>query len=193
MIDFAYKDFYDFEDLQKLMAILREHCPWDREQTHASIRQNLLEEAYEVCEGIDSDDPKILREELGDLLLQVLFHTRMEEEAGRFDMSDVLTELADKLIRRHPNIFGPEGTEQPKDAAQMLDQWESVKRAEKGGHAKSVDAVAKSLPELMRAEKIQSRALKAGFGFTADEQVWTQIEVRLKERIKRIPQVKERY
>ena len=180
MIDFAYKEEYSFEDLREIMALLRQHCPWDREQTHSSIRQNLLEEAYEVCEGIDADDPKILREELGDLLLQVLFHVRIEEEEGRFTMGDVLTELAEKLIRRHPNIFA-ETDSTPKSAEEMLDQWEAIKRAEKGGHAKSVDAVARSLPELMRAEKIQSRALKAGFGFTAAGEAWTQLEEELSE------------
>ena len=98
MINFAYKDSYEFDDLVKLMAILRAECPWDREQTHASIRQNLLEEAYEVCEGIDTDDPAILREELGDLLLQILFHAKIEEERGRFTLGEVFTELEEKLI-----------------------------------------------------------------------------------------------
>ncbi len=180
MIDFAYKDVYSFEDLREIMALLREHCPWDREQTHSSIRQNLLEEAYEVCEGIDRDDPAILREELGDLLLQVLFHVRMEEERGRVTMDGVLTELAEKLIRRHPNIFG-EQSEQPRSAEEMLDQWESIKRAEKGGHAKSVEAVARSLPELMRSQKVQGRALKAGFGFVSSQQVYRQLEEELSE------------
>ena len=180
MINFACKEKYGFEDLRNIMAILREHCPWDREQTHQSIRQNMLEEAYEACEGIDKDDPAILREELGDLLMQVLFHTCMEEERGRFTMTDVLTELAEKLIRRHPNIFA-EQSEQPKTAEEMLDQWEAIKREEKGGHAKSVEAVAKSLPELMRSQKVQGRALKAGFGFSASEQVWRQLDEELSE------------
>ena len=128
-----------------------------------SIRQNLLEEAYEVCEGIDRDDPAILREELGDLFLQVVFHVCIEEERGRFDFGDVLTELAEKLIRRHPNLFAKDaGGAAPSTAGEMLDEWDRVKRQEKGGHRAAVAAVAKSLPGLMRAEKLQGRAAKAG-------------------------------
>jgi len=176
MINFAYKERYGFDDLVNLMQVLRKECPWDREQTHESIRQNLLEEAYEVCEGIDTGDVAILREELGDLFLQVLFHVTIEEEQGRLDFGDVFTELAEKLIRRHPNIFAADGSSAPKTAEQMLDEWDRIKREEKGGHAKTVSAVAKSLPALMRAEKIQSRALKAGFGFRTADEAWNQFE-----------------
>jgi tetrapyrrole methylase family protein/MazG family protein len=163
MIDFAYKDVYSFEDLREIMALLREHCPWDREQTHSSIRQNLLEEAYEVCEAIDERDPEHLREELGDLLMQVLFHADIEADAGRFDLDDVADTACKKLILRHPHVFG---STQVSSSAEVLENWDAIKRREK--HQKStgdaMDGVARSLPALWRAEKIQSKAQKAGLG-----------------------------
>jgi len=152
------------DDLLKIMELLRapEGCPWDREQTHQSIRRNMLEEAYEVAEAIDEDDPAHMKEELGDVLLQVVFHARMAQEAGRFDFGDVVDGVAQKLVFRHPHVFGSI-TAHDSDGA--LTAWEAQKREEKGQKtaADTLDGVARSLPALMRAEKIQDKARKAGF------------------------------
>jgi tetrapyrrole methylase family protein/MazG family protein len=137
-------------------------CPWDREQNHKSIRRNLLEEAYEVAEAIDEEDSEHLREELGDLLLQVIFHAVMEEEAGRFDLDGVADLICKKLIRRHPHIFGDDEAD---TADEVLDRWDEIKRRERGQttQSESMTTVARSLPALWRAEKVQSKARKAGF------------------------------
>lgn len=156
MIDFTSKDRYSFEDLVRLVALLRAPggCPWDGAQTHRSIRRNFLEEAYEACEGIDRDDPDILCEELGDVLLQVLFHIDIEREAGRFTLEDVCTGVCRKLVFRHPALFGGE------DGL----SWEELKQREKGqkSTAETLDGVARSLPALIRAEKLWSKAAKCG-------------------------------
>lgn len=164
MINFEYKESYGFQDLVDITRILRspEGCPWDREQDHRSIRRNLLEEAYEAAEAIDQDDPDHLREELGDVLLQVTLHARIEEEAGRFNVGDVADGICKKLIYRHPHVFGETAVS---GSGEVLQNWEVLKRTEKGQqtHADSVDAVAQSLPGLWRAEKMQQKARKAGF------------------------------
>lgn len=165
MVDLR-KEHFDFHDLLEIMAILRDPkggCPWDVAQTHESIRRNFIEEAYEVAEAIDQKSAPHLCEELGDVLLQVVFHAQMEQEAGRFDIGDVCTGICRKLIDRHPHIFGD--GEKLTDAAQTLDLWEEVKRKEKH-HKTYTDAmndVAKSLPALIYAEKVQSRAKRSGF------------------------------
>lgn len=164
MVDFQYKESYDVYDLKKLVSVLRGDggCPWDREQTHDSIRRNLLEEAYEVAEAIDEGNPEHLREELGDLLLQVVFHSEMEESAGRFALDDVSDGICKKLILRHPHIFGDVRVS---GSGEVLKNWDSIKREEKQlmTASSSMDAVAKSLPALWRAEKIQKKAAKVGF------------------------------
>ncbi|MGE5529273.1 MAG: nucleoside triphosphate pyrophosphohydrolase [Patescibacteria group bacterium] len=154
------------EKMQRLAAVmarLREEggCPWDRAQDHKTLKPYLIEEAYEVLEAIDEDRPDKLREELGDLLLQVVFHARIEEEAGRFDLADVAEEIADKLIRRHPHVFaelrvdGVDG---------VLANWDKIKRHEYGGERPSaLSGVPEALPALARAEKIQAKAAKVGF------------------------------
>lgn len=175
MVNFRYADSYGLDQLAEIMALLRgpEGCPWDREQTHQSIRRNMLEEAYEAVEAIDEENPEHLKEELGDVLLQVVFHARMAEEAGQFTLSDVIDGVCKKLLFRHPHIFG-EVTASSSEAA--LDTWDGRKREEKGQNttADALDAVARSLPALMRAEKIQQKAGKAGFdwpniGFAFDK------------------------
>lgn len=164
MVNFECKDQYDVNDFRNIIALLRGEggCPWDREQTHESIRRNLLEEAYEVCEAIDERDPDHLREELGDLLMQILFHADIEEKAGRFTVDDVANDACKKLILRHPHVFGDTKVE---NSAQVLENWDAIKRVEK--HQKTtgsaMDSVARSLPALWRAEKIQKKAKKAGF------------------------------
>ena len=164
MVDFEYKKYYNINDFRNIIAILRGEngCPWDREQTHASIRRNLLEEAYEVCEAIDENDPEHLREELGDLLMQVIFHARIEEEAGRFNLDDVADGACKKLINRHPHVFGDL---EVKDSRQVLQNWDNIKRVEKSQKttASAMDDVARSLPALWRSEKMQNKARKVGF------------------------------
>ena len=164
MVDFQYKNSYGVRDLVEIVRILRQPggCPWDREQDHHSIRRNLLEEAYEAAEAIDEDDPEHLREELGDVLLQVVFHARMEQEAGRFDLDAVADGICKKLIYRHPHVFGDVAVS---GSGEVLQNWEELKRKEKHQEtaADSVDSVARSLPGLWRAEKIQKKARKAGF------------------------------
>ena len=156
MVDFQYMERYDIQDLRRIMALLRAPggCPWDREQTHESIRRNMLEEAYEVVEAIDEKDPEHLKEELGDVLLQVVFHAQMDREEGLFTFDDVVDGVAQKMFFRHTD-----------DSAQALDTWDAQKREEKDQRTASdtLKAVARSLPALIRAEKIQSKAAKAGF------------------------------
>ena len=164
MINFESKPAYDVEDLRRIVRILRAPggCPWDQEQTHESIRRNFIEEAYEVAEAIDEDNPAHLKEELGDVLLQVLFHASIEEDAGRFDLDDVADGICKKLIFRHPHVFGEAHAD---TVGQVLTSWEELKRQEKGQstYADTLRSVAKSLPGLWRAEKLQSKAEKAGF------------------------------
>jgi len=154
---------YTVEDLRKIIALLRapSGCPWDQEQTHASIRRNFLEEAYEVCEAIDLDDPALLCEELGDVLTQVLFHAQIAEEAGRFTVDDVADATCRKLVFRHPHVFGDDTVT---DADQVMENWDDLKRQEKQHKtvAEAMEAVAVSLPANWRAEKIQDKARKAG-------------------------------
>lgn len=165
MIDLE-KSTYGFDDLLEIMERLRspeDGCPWDVAQTHQSIRRNFIEEAYEAAEAIDRQDDVLLCEELGDVLLQVVFHARIAQEAGAFSMEDVCTGICRKLILRHPHIFGT--ADRLTEASQTLDLWEEVKRKEK--HQKTytdaMNDVAKSLPALIYAEKVQTRAKRSGF------------------------------
>lgn len=164
MVNFHYKEHYDINDFRAIMELLRSEdgCPWDRVQTHESIRRDLLEEAYETATAIDSGDLDNLREELGDLQMQVLFHARMEEEKGGFTFDDVCDEACKKLIRRHPHVFGQMELDTPEE---VLVTWDEVKRREKAqkSTAQAMDSVAKALPALWRAEKIQKKAAKDGF------------------------------
>ena len=164
MIQYTQKDYYRFEDLVEIMAILRGEggCPWDREQDHKSIRQNLLEEAYEAAEAIDLDDPKMLCEELGDVMLQVVFHAQMEREKGSFTIDDVADGICKKLILRHTHIFGDV---QVANSAEVLANWDEIKKKEKGQKTltDTLHAVARSLPALMRAEKVIKKAKKGGY------------------------------
>lgn len=130
-VQFERKQKYDVGDLITIMSLLRGEggCPWDREQDHHSIRRNFIEETYEVCEAIDNDDPVLLQEELGDVLLQVAFHARMEEEAGRFDFGDVCDGICKKLIVRHPHVFGETKVA---DSGEVLVNWDRIKERTKG-------------------------------------------------------------
>lgn len=157
------KTEYSFEDLYDLMAILRapDGCPWDREQTHKSIRQNMIEEAYEACDAIDHADDKGLREELGDLLMQVVFHAQIAADRGAYTIDDVLHEVCEKLIVRHPHVFGDVHVQ---DSGEVLKNWESIKNQTKGMNTlrETLDGIALALPALMRTQKLVSRTKKSG-------------------------------
>lgn len=163
-----------FSKLIDLMAALRapDGCPWDRKQTHESLKPYLLEEAYEVLETIDHRDMAKLREELGDVLLQVIFHSQIAAETGTFTVDDVIDHLAAKLVRRHPHVFGgQDATVKPANGEQVLSQWEEIKRAERqaaGGPQSALDGVPKALPALLRAYQVQARASRVGFDWSHD-------------------------
>lgn len=164
MIDFDCERYHDINDYIRLIAILRgeDGCPWDRVQTHESIRQNCLEEAYEVCEAIDEKDPDHLKEELGDLLMQIIFHAGIEADAGHFDFNDVCDTSCRKLIFRHPHVFGDRALNRGAEAAEV---WEKAKRVEHGqaSTADAIDGVAKTLPSLWRVQKMLKKAAAAGY------------------------------
>ena len=162
MIHFENKSSYDLYDLEKLIALLRHPggCPWDAEQTHESLRRNMLEEAYEAVEAIDEGDPDHLREELGDVLTQVVFHAGIEQDEGRFCLDDVADAVCRKLIFRHPHVFGSEDI---RTSDGVLAMWDEIKKVEKKQDSvtDTLHSVARSLPALWRAEKLQKKAAKA--------------------------------
>ncbi len=165
-MEFQFKERYSVDDLVVIMRMLRGEngCAWDRAQDHHSIRNNFLEEVYETIEAIDNEDSVLLREELGDVLLQVVFHSAMEEEAGRFDFDDVANDICQKLVIRHPHVFGDVKADNAEDA---LKSWDAAKASSKGQKTDSEKllSVAKTLPALMRSQKVQGRAKKAGMDF----------------------------
>lgn len=165
-VDFAFKETYSIDDLLAIMRILRGEngCPWDREQTHQSIRNNFIEETYEAVEAIDNCDPVLLQEELGDVLLQVIYHAEMERETGRFSFGDVVDGICQKLIQRHPHIFGDVVAS---TTVEVLDSWDEIKKKTKGQttYTDTLKSVPKVFPSLMRAAKIQKRAAKSGFAY----------------------------
>lgn len=180
-----------FTKLIDLMAALRapNGCPWDRKQTHASLKPYLLEETYEVLETIDHQDFAKLREELGDVLLQVVFHSQIAAEAGTFTIDDVVEQLSAKLVRRHPHVFGGnDEAAKPANGEQVLTQWEEIKKAERqaaGGPQSALDGVPKALPALLRAYQVQARASRVGFDWSHDakglEEVFKKIEEEIAE------------
>ena len=182
MVDFEKKDKYNFDDLLRIMEILRapDGCMWDREQDHQSIRRNFIEETYEVCEAIDEQDTEHLKEELGDVLLQVVFHTQMEKEKGVFDIGDVADGICKKLIYRHPHIFG---TVEVGSSEEILRNWDELKRKEKHQETdtSALESVAKSLPGLIRAEKLQKKAAKVGFDWENAQGALEKVEEELDE------------
>ena len=159
MVDFEQKDKYSVADLLRIMEILRapDGCMWDRAQDHHSIRQNFIEETYEVCEAIDDEDTEHLKEELGDVLLQVVFHAQMEKEKGTFDIDDVADGICKKLILRLPQFVG-DVTVGSTD--EILSNWDDLKRKEKKQETdtSTLESVSKSLPSLIRAQKLQKKA-----------------------------------
>ena len=159
VLDFLCKESYDLRDFIALVSYLRSPngCPWDQAQTHESIRRNFLEETYEACEAIDAGDLVHMREELGDVLMQVLFHTDIEREAGHFDIDDVADAACKKLVYRHPHVFRRDEPDVP--------DWDTIKQRERAQTttAEAMDSVARSLPALWRCEKIQAKAARTGF------------------------------
>lgn len=173
-------DGYSLDDLDEIMTRLRSRdgCPWDRKQTHHSLREYLIEEAYEVVEAIERGNDKLLREELGDLLLQVVFHSRIAQEEGRFDLNSVINEIAAKLVRRHPHVFGAKGAA---NISQAMTRWEEVKRREKGKRT-----LHEGLPALLGAHKLQLRAASAGFD-------WPQIDGALEKLKEEVAELEDAY
>lgn len=153
-----------FSRLVDLMARLREPdgCPWDRKQTPASLRPFLIEECFEVVDALEEEDPAKVREELGDLLFQIVFHARIAEEEGRFDIAGVIEGIHEKMVRRHPHVFGEARAETDKD---VLANWEEIKKAERGGDERRsvLEGVPRNLPALLRAHRLQEKAARVGF------------------------------
>ncbi len=172
-----------FVGLVEIMARLRGEggCPWDREQTPETIKPYLIEETYEVLEAIDEQDPEKLKEELGDLVLQVVFHARMAEETGAFAIGDVLAAINDKLVRRHPHVFGDRKAE---TAQEVLFNWEQIKQTERRrekGQASLLDGVPREMPALLRAHRLQEKASRAGFDWKEAQEVFRKVEEELAE------------
>ena len=162
--EFVLKDKYNIDDLVAIIKVLRAPggCPWDREQTHESIKKNFIEETYEVVEAINKQSTDMLREELGDVLLQIVLHSEMESENGNFTFDDVVNDIVQKLVVRHPHVFGEVVAN---NTAEALNSWDAVKLKTKGqkNQTESMLSVPRELPALMRAQKIQHKAAKIGF------------------------------
>ena len=169
------KGEYRFDDLVLIVTLLRSEggCPWDMEQTHKSLRTGFIEETYEVIEAIDTENPVLLREELGDVLLQVVFHADIEREEGRFDMDGVANDICAKLIHRHPHVFGEV---EVKDAAEVLRNWDKIKGVEKQRvtHTDKLRSIPPMLPALMRAQKVGKKA--KCFDFANAEEVLAKLD-----------------
>ncbi len=172
---FKNKQHYQIEDLRMILALLRspEGCPWDRAQTHQSVRRGVIEEAYEVAEAIDLDNDRMLTEELGDLLMQVFFHAQLGEEEGRFTFDDICDRICQKLIFRHPHVFSDSSDQ----SGSTEEGWQALKRQEKGQQTlqEELESIAKTLPALTRAEKIAGKRYRSD----TDEQLLSMAEDQL--------------
>ena len=164
MVEWEYKEKYGLEDFIRLIDVLRGPggCPWDIKQTHESLKHNVVEEAWEVVDAINEGSEAHLREELGDLLMQVIFHASISKEHGGFNLDDISDEAVKKLVHRHPHVFGSVKADTPDE---VLTNWDAIKRADRGQQsaASAMDGIPRGLPGLMRSEKIQSKAAKYGF------------------------------
>jgi tetrapyrrole methylase family protein/MazG family protein len=156
------QDLRKFDGLAAIIARLRspDGCPWDREQTHQSLRINLLSECYEVLEAIDKDDPEKLCEELGDLLLQIVLHAQIAADTGEFELGDVIEGISSKIVRRHPHVFGDS---RAATAAEVMRNWEALKREERGDETSMLEGVPKHMPALAYAYEVSRRAVRVGF------------------------------
>lgn len=182
MVDFEFKPCYNVEDLRALVKALRSEggCPWDREQTHESIRRDFIEEVCEAVEAINEGNTEHLREELGDVLFQVAFHAELEEEKGNYDLDSVADGVVKKLILRHPHVFGEVTVS---GADEVLKNWDDIKRKEKSQStaAEAMDSVARTLPALWRAEKVSKKAAKAGFDWEKPGDIADKLREELRE------------
>ena len=180
--NFSFKEHYCVEDLIDIVEILRspEGCPWDREQDHKSIRRDFLEETYEVIEAINKDDKDLLLEELGDVLLQVVFHTQIEREKGTFQLNDVADGVCKKMIERHPHVFGEVKAD---TSAEVLDNWDAIKKQTKQQKTQtdSMLSIPREFPALMRADKVQKKAAKVGFDWDNVDGAFDKVSEELNE------------
>ncbi len=167
---------HKFEDLIELISILRRECPWDRKQTHDSIKDNLIEEAYEAVEAIDEKNFEELSKELGDLLLHVIFHSKMASETGSFTIDDVIFRISEKLIRRHPHVFSDI---QVNGSEEVASNWESIKLKE--GKESILDGIPKHLPGLIRARRMQEKAANVGFDWSEWQLAWEKLNEEIDE------------
>ena len=165
-----------FEDLVELVSVLRKECPWDRKQTHHTIKDNLIEEAYEAIDAIDNNDFDEFKKELGDLLLHVLFHSKIASETSRFNIEDVIYTLMEKLIRRHPHVFGDTAVN---GDGEVAENWENIKLKE--GKKSTLDGLPVHLPALIRAQRMQEKAANVGFDWPEWEQAWGKLDEELAE------------
>jgi len=189
-----------FDQVVEIMARLRGEggCPWDRKQTRESLKPYLVEEAYEVLETIEKQDEAKLKEELGDVLLQVLFHAQIGRERKTFAIEDVLETLAEKLIRRHPHVFGDATKSSPavKTAEEVVHRWEEIKRQEKAGQSdngeagSALDGVPKALPALLRAYQLQVRAARVGFDWPHDKTGYAQVVSKVHEELREVEEAR---
>jgi len=168
-----------FDELVEIMHRLRQGCPWDRKQTRESLKPFLLEECYEVLESLEEDAPKKIREELGDLLFQILFHAEIGRERGEFDIGGVIEGISEKMISRHPHVF-EEGREL-ETAEEVVDQWDRVKKAEGKLKESVLEGVPNAMPSLLRAHRLQARAAKVGFDWDEIGDVLDKVDEELKE------------
>ncbi len=174
--EFVGKERYSIEDLVEILKVLRspEGCPWDREQDHKSIRRDFLEECYEAIEAIDSADPVLLREELGDVLLQLVFHSTIEEEEGRFNFYDVVSDVAEKMVVRHPHVFADTKADTTEE---VLTNWDQIKRETKKQKSdrEVLRSITPAMPALMRAQKVRKKAAKMGAKAGSTEEIKARI------------------
>ncbi len=182
LLDFRFKEKYNIDDLLEIMKILRspDGCPWDREQDHKSIKKSLIEETYEVIEAINKEDNELLCEELGDVLLQVVFHSQMANEKGNFNFADVTDGICKKLIERHPHVFGDVKAD---TSDQVLVNWEQIKSKSKNRKTQTdkMLSVPRELPALMRSTKLQEKAAKVGFDWQSVDGALEKIDEEKKE------------
>jgi tetrapyrrole methylase family protein/MazG family protein len=176
------KNIYSFDDLCILVSVLRSEngCPWDREQTNKSIRNCIIDETYEFIEGLDNEDNKLMCEELGDVLFQVVFHTQITKEDGKFDVNNVIDGICKKMIERHPHVFGDTFAD---TSEKVLENWEKIKNKSKQNDTatKTLESVPMAFPALFRAQKVQKRAAKAGFDWDEADGAVSKLHEELKE------------
>lgn len=179
-MDISEEELRSFEGLRRIIARLRgpDGCPWDRAQTHASLKSYLLEEAYEALAALDENDPDKLCDELGDLLLEVLLHVQLAEEAGEFTLEDVVYRIASKLVRRHPHVFGEEQADTPEE---VMARWAALKQEERGDNGSALAGMPLAMPALAYAQRLQDRAARVGFQWPDIRQAVAKLEEEIGE------------